>query len=71
MKGWPVAGDSLYGGRGPSRPLLHAWRLALPHPRDGRQLHLVAPPPAAFVAFATQTGLDRGLAALTDVTPRG
>ncbi|HEX4953816.1 MAG TPA: RluA family pseudouridine synthase [Thermoanaerobaculia bacterium] len=48
--GHPVAGDRLYGARqpGPTRPLLHAAELALPHPKDGRPLRLVAPVPADF-----------------------
>ncbi len=48
--GHPVAGDHLYGARdpGPTRPLLHAAELALPHPKDGRPLRLVAPESADF-----------------------
>ena len=38
--GIPVAGDALYGGGPGHRPFLHAWRLALPHPRDGHALSL-------------------------------
>ena len=53
--GHPVVGDSLYGGvhrRVPGdiravqrleRPFLHACRLALRHPRDGRRLEFTAP----------------------------
>ncbi len=58
--GHPLVGDPVYGEarfkglpkmrqavlQGFARPALHAWRLALPHPRDGRRLALVAPPPA-------------------------
>lgn len=47
--GCPVVGDARYGTRGP-RLLLHAVRLALPHPRTGRPLSIEAPPPAAFCA---------------------
>ena len=45
--GLPVRGDRLYGAVGEApRPLLHAERLALPHPRSGERLTLVAPLPA-------------------------
>ena len=55
--GHPLVGDPLYAIGGlplpelPALPgdggyLLHAWRLALTHPRDGRRLELEAPPPA-------------------------
>jgi len=46
--GHPVVGDLLYGARPgrARRPLLHAARLVLPHPRTGRPLDLVAPLPA-------------------------
>lgn len=59
--GLPIAGDAVYGEArwravpgGPARstlaafprPALHAWRLRLGHPRDGRPLRLEAPPPA-------------------------
>lgn len=44
--GWPVAGDRLYGhGDVEERLWLHAWRLTLPHPVDGRLLELEAPLP--------------------------
>jgi 23S rRNA pseudouridine1911/1915/1917 synthase len=49
--GHPLLGDIKYGGpaewRGEPIPhhLLHAERLALPHPRTGEQLELVAPQP--------------------------
>lgn len=63
--GCPVAGDTLYGGgHGVPRPYLHAWRLALPHPRDGRRLELVAPVPADMAAFLAAHNLSvPGLAA--------
>jgi 23S rRNA-/tRNA-specific pseudouridylate synthase len=57
--GCPVAGDTLYGGgREVPRPYLHAWRLALPHPRDGRRLELIAPVPADMAAFLAAHGLQ-------------
>jgi 23S rRNA pseudouridine1911/1915/1917 synthase len=56
--GHPVAGDRLYGGGPAPRPYLHAWRLVLPHPRDGAALRLEAPLPDDMRAFLA----DRGLA---------
>ena len=47
--GHPVAGDPDYGGRKdaePSRPMLHAWRLRLVHPRTGEEMSFEAAPPA-------------------------
>jgi 23S rRNA pseudouridine1911/1915/1917 synthase len=51
--GHPVAGDAEYGGRnaGAARPMLHAWRLKLRHPRTGEQMTFEAPPPPDFDAF--------------------
>jgi 23S rRNA pseudouridine1911/1915/1917 synthase len=52
--GHPIAGDAEYGGRRagePSRPMLHAWRLRLRHPRDGREMTFEAAPPADFQDF--------------------
>ena len=52
--GHPVAGDDLYGRRrpdDPARPLLHAWRLRLRHPRTGEQMSFESPLPADFQAF--------------------
>ena len=51
--GHPVAGDAEYGGgeTGVSRPMLHAWKLRLRHPRTGEEMAFEAPPPAAFEAF--------------------
>jgi 23S rRNA pseudouridine1911/1915/1917 synthase len=57
--GFPVAGDLVYGRRAtarlaettgykPPRPLLHARRLTLTHPRDGRRMTLEAPLPQDF-----------------------
>jgi len=53
--GHPVVGDERYGTRGP-RMGLHAWRLKVPHPRDGRWLELEAPPPQAFSALLEGRG---------------
>lgn len=51
--GFPVAGDNLYGARlrGPVRPLLHAARLALPHPATGETLTVSSPLPEDFAPF--------------------
>ena len=51
--GHPVAGDAEYGGREPGlqRPMLHAWRLRLRHPRTGREMSFEAPPPRDFDDF--------------------
>ena len=57
--GYPVAGDQVYGlratarlaestGYSAARPLLHAWRLTLTHPRDGRRMTFEAPLPVDF-----------------------
>lgn len=44
--GLPVLGDVKYGGVASSRLWLHAWKLDLPHPVDGRRLVLESEPPA-------------------------
>jgi len=51
--GHPVAGDDDYGGReaGLVRPMLHAWRLRLRHPRTGEEMSFEAPPPQDFDDF--------------------
>jgi 23S rRNA pseudouridine1911/1915/1917 synthase len=52
--GHPVAGDADYGGRRPGdppRPMLHAWRLRLRHPRTRAEMSFEVPPPADFEAF--------------------
>ena len=68
--GFPVAGDTLYGGGGGvPRPFLHAWRLALPHPRTGRTLRLEAPVPADMAASLSRHGVDIA-AALAAVSTR-
>ena len=55
--GHPIAGDSLYGdhvrdrrmARPPSRPLLHAVELSLPHPASRRMVTFAAEPPADII----------------------
>lgn len=52
--GHPVAGDDVYGHRrpgDPERPMLHAWKLRLRHPRTGEEMGFVASPPSDFAAF--------------------
>ena len=52
--GHPIAGDTQYGGRRPGeppRPMLHAWRLRLRHPRTGAEMSFEAPPPDDFQAY--------------------
>ena len=51
--GHPVAGDAEYGGREPGvvRPLLHAWRLRLRHPRTNEEMRFEAAPPPDFDDF--------------------
>jgi 23S rRNA pseudouridine1911/1915/1917 synthase len=52
--GHPLAGDAEYGGRGPGepdRPMLHAWRLRLRHPRTNAEMSFEVAPPADFNAF--------------------
>lgn len=51
--GHAVAGDAEYGGREPGaeRPMLHAWRLRLRHPRTRAEMSFEAGPPADFQDF--------------------
>ena len=52
--GHPIAGDVEYGSRkpgDPERPMLHAWRLRLRHPRTQTDMTFEARPPADFEAF--------------------
>jgi len=52
--GHPIAGDVQYGGRRPgepSRPMLHAWRLRLRHPRTGLEMSFEAEPPEDFQSY--------------------
>ena len=60
--GTPVLGDGLYGGaRGVAFPvprqMLHAWRLSLPHPADGRMLEFESQIPADIREVAAAAGL--------------
>jgi 23S rRNA pseudouridine1911/1915/1917 synthase len=50
--GHPVAGDRVYGGaaaaRFAGRPMLHAYRLRLRHPRTNQEMTFETPPPPDF-----------------------
>jgi len=56
--GWPIVGDTLYGGASAPRLMLHAWRLALPHPVTGAVLSLRAPAPQDWTAHLGRCGLQ-------------
>ncbi|HEY0878364.1 MAG TPA: RluA family pseudouridine synthase [Zeimonas sp.] len=59
--GHPLVGDSQYGGAalaGFGRQALHAWRLALNHPADQRQMQWRSPLPADLRALCTAAGID-------------
>jgi 23S rRNA pseudouridine1911/1915/1917 synthase len=50
--GHPIAGDRVYGGGGAApRPMLHAWRLKLRHPRTGEAMSFEAELPEDFGTF--------------------
>lgn len=56
--GLPIIGDTLYGNRntvfpGVTRQMLHAWKLSLPHPGDGKTVHFTAPIPEDIAALQT------------------
>lgn len=51
--GLPILGDEVYGNRncsfpGVSRQMLHAWKLALPHPVSGEMMNFTSPLPKDF-----------------------
>lgn len=58
----PIVGDRTYGPRGHDDTtledrekgvelMLHAWKLAITHPRSGRRLEFTAPPPPRFRSY--------------------
>ena len=72
-KGWPIIGDPVYGQplwreivdeelgaalRDFPRQALHAWRVELKHPRDGRAVRAEAPVPADLAALLETARLD-------------
>lgn len=59
--GHPLVGDTLYGGPalgGFARQALHAWRLALRHPADGRPMQWRSPLPDDLRALCAVAGID-------------
>jgi 23S rRNA pseudouridine1911/1915/1917 synthase len=67
--GAPILGDPLYGGAPGWKdadkrafpcphPLLHAWKLGLDHPEDGRRLRFTAPLPEAFTEILKRLGIE-------------
>ena len=61
--GCPVLGDELYGGaRGlenkAPRQMLHAWRINVPHPADGRMLSFASPVPDDMKSAIAAAGLE-------------
>lgn len=73
--GHPIVGDPLYTRRGTrapasirdavaaleARPLLHAWRLELEHPRTGEAMSWLAPPPADMADILRRLDLTSAL----------
>ena len=66
IAGRPILGDPYYGGQATLRTepiprlMLHAWKLALPHPA-GERLKLKARAPKDFLTVASAAGLDLAL----------
>jgi 23S rRNA-/tRNA-specific pseudouridylate synthase len=56
--GYPVAGDRKYGGPRADRLYLHAWRISLRHPEDGRILRLEVKLPESFFRMVESEGLS-------------
>ncbi|MFT5127931.1 MAG: 23S rRNA pseudouridine1911/1915/1917 synthase [Rhodothermales bacterium] len=60
--GHPIMGDKVYGRSrvaGFPRQMLHAWQIALPHPRSGEKIAFEAPIPADFTsAWERMKALD-------------
>ncbi len=67
--GAPIFGDPLYGGAprwqdadkqplAAEHPMLHAWKLALDHPADGRRISVMAPLPEVFQSVLRQLGIE-------------
>ena len=60
--GHPVLGDRVYGPGAPitaPRQMLHAWRLAFPHPLTGARIAVEAPLPADFLKVQRQLAARR------------
>ena len=61
--GFPVLGDQIYGGTRSKvefaeRQLLHAWKIQLPHPGDGRKCSFKADIPEDFRKVLTFSGIE-------------
>lgn len=59
--GHPLVGDTLYGGAiraGFARQALHAWRLELAHPHDGRAMIWRAAVPEDLASLCRSAGID-------------
>ena len=49
---FPILGDKVYGGKqtiGAPRQMLHAWKIAFPHPKTGELMEIEAPFPDDFI----------------------
>lgn len=66
--GCPVAGDAVYGRVPGPRQMLHAWRIAVPHPGGG-SLEVTAPLPADFRLCAESSGLGRDVVRYCESLP--
>lgn len=62
--GFPIVGDALYGGTelNAKRLMLHAFRLGLRHPLDGKPVSICAPLPRAFTTRFPEAAVDPSLA---------
>ena len=62
--GHPVVGDEMYAGKlackfiDAPRQMLHAWRLAIPHPVTGRKMKFEAPLPEDFIEAMSSVGIQ-------------
>ncbi|MFN2388090.1 MAG: RluA family pseudouridine synthase [Actinomycetota bacterium] len=63
--GHPILGDATYGGKtelavrwGATRPFLHAWALAFPHPDGGRVIEVADPLPVDLIAVLDRAGIE-------------
>ena len=60
--GFPVLGDSLYGGsrthvEGADRQMLHAWKITIPHPRNKKEYTFKAALPEDFCKVLNFSGI--------------
>lgn len=59
--GHALVGDWLYGQRNEARPMLHARRLQMKHPRSSEPISVTAPIPDDFLQTLQERGLSAGL----------